>query len=956
MPNLYKPVSLILRDTPPISAFLKNASHYYAHIRQGEDPETLQAHIELVQDKFKLLVEYHHLDVVIDELIERYVRANFRQNPALQKQLGNFIKRLFVNTVVFHDYGKVNENFQADVTKMNNPHFKGKERPESPLSTHHSGLGAYLFIVKHWEEMDQLTANNDKAFTCLSWCVLSFSYTIFRHHSKYLFDDLDKKVSFDAQKVEAMKGYIKQYGFELDAYFTEKLPLDLGNFFEFIEQAAEEKSITKTLSIYSLVRLSFSLLTASDFLASGEYMSDLVLKDAHDFGVLSRQRVRDIYYNAYHTQNYNQRTFEAIDRNEVLDLPTQQGNQHLNQLRQKMAMEVVKNVRQHSSERLFYIEAPTGGGKTNLSMLAVAELLHTHPELNKVFYVFPFTTLITQTYQAIKTTLGLADDEIIELHSRAGFKAGDKKEEKTDEDGKFGDEKKHYIDNLFVNFPFCLLSHIKFFDLLKTNRKDMNYLMHRLANSVVVIDELQSYNPKHWDKVIFLIRYYAQTFNMRFVLMSATLPKLGGLSVLTDQVKDVVDLLPEARERYFQNVNFAKRVSFDFSLLQKLQLPLPDLVDHLFAQSAAYAPADFGKAKPAGSVYTIIEFIFKKTAAEFYEVVKQRQKQAPFFDEVFVLSGTILSHRRKYIINYLKNPENRQKKILLISTQVVEAGVDIDMDVGYKNRSLVDSDEQLAGRINRNVDKQGCRLFLFQYNEPNVIYGEDRRYKITQEKLRFAQYKQMLTSKNFDHLYGLVMDDINALNASQQITPEQKLSTYTSKMENLQFGKAHFDFRLINQANLSVFVPMPIPVQVAGAAPGTQEEVFSAKELDFLAKAGIAPNAAAKIEGAQVFALYARLINNRGGDFIKAMVNIRVLKGIMAKFVFSVFDDDKHKTRKKLVEYADIEQYKQQWKDDDQEEKETVFGFIYLAHYSQIYDEEAGLIDTAFDNSDNKIL
>ena len=162
---------------------------------------------------------------------------------------------------------------------------------------------------------------------------------------------------------------------------------------------------------------------------------------------------------------------------------------------------------------LFFIEAPTGGGKTNLSILATAELLKIYEgQYNKVFYVFPFTTLITQTYAVVRDMFGLNEGEIIELHSKVGLKPN------TGEDDKYGSEQLNYINHLFVNFPFCLLSHIRFFDILKTNEKETNYLLHRLANSIVIIDELQSYNPLHWDKVIYFIRQYAEKFNIKFIL------------------------------------------------------------------------------------------------------------------------------------------------------------------------------------------------------------------------------------------------------------------------------------------------------------------------------------------------------------------------------------------------------------------------------------------------------
>ena len=90
-------------------------------------------------------------------------------------------------------------------------------------------------------------------------------------------------------------------------------------------------------------------------------------------------------------------------------------------------------------------------------------------------------------------------------------------------DAKYGSEIKNLIDNLFVNYPFALLTHIKFFDVLKSNSKNSNYLLHRFANSIVIIDELQAYSPEHWDKIKYYISKYSELFNIRFIIMSATL-------------------------------------------------------------------------------------------------------------------------------------------------------------------------------------------------------------------------------------------------------------------------------------------------------------------------------------------------------------------------------------------------------------------------------------------------
>src|SRR5690606_25518406 len=103
----------------------------------------------------------------------------------------------------------------------------------------------------------------------------------------------------------------------------------------------------------------------------------------------------------------------------------------------------------------------------------------------------------------------------------------------------------------------------------------------------------------------------------------------------------------------------------------------------------------------------------------------------------------------------LKTKDIQNRSILLITTQVVEAGVDIDMDMGFKNRSIIDSEEQLAGRVNRNVKKQGCTVYLFDLDDASIIYGQDRRFRETRRSLE-EDYFILLQTKRFDVLYEKV--------------------------------------------------------------------------------------------------------------------------------------------------------------------------------------------------------
>jgi CRISPR-associated endonuclease/helicase Cas3 len=938
--SCYNSVAEMLQETRPINEFLIDADRYYAHIspksaRKPKAPEKLREHTELVQHKLRILCEIHSLDAVIDTLIIDFLRNQKVENNL---PLGNFIKRLFVNTVVFHDFGKINENFQADPTKMNNPFFIGKNDPKSILSTHHSSLGAYLFIVKHIKDATTELKKDSHHIAILA--TLMFSYSIFKHHGKYLKDDYKEKISFSKDEVACMKSYIAHYQYLIETNIAEITALNLKKIFEHLDAF----QLFNSFSLYALVRLSFSLLTASDYLASGEYMTGNVVKD---FGVLTDKRINEFFQFVSQSdylkndqavkKNYNKGTYEKLKNAVEIKNPKKQNNENLNLLRQEMALEVIQNIRTNSDKNLFYIEAPTGGGKTNLSMLASIELLKANSgKVNKVFYVFPFTTLITQTYSAIIETLGLSENEVVQLHSKAGYKQKSEEEK----DGVYSDEKENYIDNLFVNYPFCLLSHIKFFDLLKTNEKEGNYLLHRLANSVVVIDEMQSYNPEHWDKIIYFISHYAKLFNIKFILMSATLPKLGDLKVLEKEyVQDFVYLLPSAKSDYFLNPNFSERVTFNFDLFERKDLELEEIAQILLNKSKDYAMLDFGNAKPKDSVYCIIEFIFKRTATDFYKIIEEIH--TGFFDEILVLSGTILEHRRREIINLLKNKDNRKKRILLVTTQVVEAGVDIDMDLGFKDRSMIDSEEQLAGRINRNVNKKGCTLYLFNYNKERIIYGQDKRYQET-KKLQTNDYHRILKEKDFDYLYNSVFAKIDFWNKSDLISKanhNNQLKFYKSKIEKLQFQSIHWDFKLIDQENISCFVPLEIPIYVEGGNRTIKDPIFSVNELLFLRENRILPTEKNTIKGSDVFDLYIDIIKNKR-DFVQQKINEKTLQGIMSKFIFSLFASPK--MEREIIRFSDI--------------PKSEFGYQYISHWSEFYSEISGMDDQRFESNETQFL
>lgn len=895
--KLYKSFKEISSNNKKIEFLFLEKPDFWAHTHAKKTNETLQEHITEVKNYVLRLVEINGLESIIDNLI---FEINFNNHF-----IGDFLKEMLLNTFVFHDFGKINPNFQVERMKNTVNNFKADNSIK--IGYEHSFLSAYIFLNYYFDSIQNLQERPENKSLLWAYSFL-FSIPIIKHHSGYLAKDYD----FENEKIKSIHQFVKILGKEIpfefsNTFFTNEIKL-----WQFFDDYKQDKNFDY-FPLFALLKLNYSLLTASDYLATSVYMNDLKLETEKDFGLITNE-LREKLIQNFDTNQSAPWNGELISNPEKylskkLDELLQKSNENLNFIRQKMGAEVLANIEKHKKEKVFYIEAPTGGGKTNMSMIALRKMLELHPEINKVFYVFPFTTLITQTSKAIKEVFGLNDNEIAQLHSKSGFQ---QKEYDNETDAKYGKEKRNQIDNLFVNYPFTLMTHIKFFDVLKSNKKDTNYLLHRLANSVVIIDELQAYNPEHWDKIKYFIANYAELFNIRFIIMSATLPKIDEIELSDYKPKRFVPLIENAK-KYLQNPNFAQRVEIKTDLLNK-KIELEKLASMVFQKSKLYAENRNDSFK--GSVYTIIEFIFKKSASNFYDIVFE---QNDFFEEIFVLSGTILEPRRKYIIEFLKDKENRKKKILLVTTQVVEAGVDIDMDLGFKNQSLIDSDEQLAGRINRNVNKQNCELYLFKHDNAKIIYGKDIRYTESQ-KFDSLKIAEILNTKSFEDLYKNVFSEIFKTNNSAY---KKGIGEYLDNFKRIDFRGIQQDFKLIESENATIFVPLDIEINCY-----RQTTNFSESEQKFIKENNCLTDEN-RVSGEKIWELYESFTK----DFSKKFsMESKILNGIMSKFVFSVFS----------YKIKDLYQFIENPPTSEENKFQQYFK-LSTDRFSKIYTEDGGL-------------
>ena len=873
---------------------IKNSSDYYAHLpKDGErrKPETLSEHSGLTYAYAQFLIESLSLRPVLSRLISLSIP------PSLSKEadyIAREVETLFMQSIAFHDLGKVNHKFQQ--IKMKNAASCLKVSHD--FKSEHSSISMYIFLAFYYSRTESL--NDSDLQDYLDNAAVFFSYSICQHHSPSLRNAQDAGVWND-ERLFKLSSYLPLFNINLSDIqcFHDCLLKNSANLFNsYNDKNSKLVTPRSSFALYALLKLNYSLLTACDYLATAHYMNGWK-EMISDFGVIDDAMKDRLIKNAS-SYKYNKTIYEnlqlpCLDKDQLYEA----SDSNLNLLRQRLAIEVIQNVRAHSDKHLFYLEAPTGSGKTNASLLAATELLASDKSLNKIFYVFPFTTLITQTYKTIKDTLSLDESEMVEIHSKAFFKTG-----------RYEEDYKNYLENLFVNYPIVLLSHIKFFDIVKTNDKEHNYLFHRLANSVVVIDEIQSYPPSTWNAIAYFIVNCAKMLNIKFVIMSATLPKIGDV-VSRDEF---VYLLSD-KKQYFLNPNFCSRVKFDYSLLS-MDKPhdadekahcLYQLKNILLDKSSQYASSNVIN---PNSVYVIIEFIYKKTASDFYVLFADNT----FFDEIFLLSGTILEPRRRDIIHKLKSNEYREKKILLISTQVVEAGVDIDMDLGFKDKSLIDSEEQLAGRINRNVKKKGCMLYLFDCDRAVSIYGTDERYKLMNE-MDFKYYQMIIENKDFDDLYQKVIEKIIRNNQSKYT---ENINSLKQDIQRLNFSRINGDLKLIDSDSISVFVPLKLDI-----------DCFK-DHMDTLNDLSIPYDES--VDGRDVWDRYESLIFNQDEDFVRSRINMKKIQGIMSYYIFSIFP--RGKDFELLHTYG--------------EEK---YGFLYLENFQDVYSLDNGINTDVLSNS-----
>ena len=401
----------------------------------------------------------------------------------------------------------------------------------------------------------------------------------------------------------------------------------------------------------------------------------------------------------------------------------------------------------HKERGIFQLTVPTGGGKT-IASLAFALQHAVENQMDRVIYVIPYTSIIEQNAAVFREILG--EQNVLENHYNVDY-------ESTEE------LKPMQLASENWDKPVVVTTNVQFFESLFANKSSKCRKLHNIANSVIIFDEAQMLPTDYLKPCIAVMEELAANFGSSIVLCTATQP---ALSPFFQRKMPVTELCPRVEEqfRFFERVTFQNvgTISED-ELIEKLQ-----------------------KEEQALCIVNT-----KKRAQRLYQKMKG--------EGVFHLSTAMYPKHRRRVLDKIRQLVKDGKKCILISTSLVEAGVDLDFCTVYRQLAGVDSMIQAAGRCNREGKRaaQDSFAYLFQFEEKEYVPGQQLQIDVSKMLLSEGEDISSLhgIEKYFEALYHFRGESLD----KKKIFEEFKDKRYN-------FAKAAKEFKLIEENTLTVFI------------------------------------------------------------------------------------------------------------------------------------------------------
>lgn len=323
---------------------------------------------------------------------------------------------------------------------------------------------------------------------------------------------------------------------------------------------------------------------------------------------------------------------------------------------------------------IYCLPIPTGGGKTLSSLAYALEYCRQHPETERIIYVSPYISITEQNAKVFREAIG-QEEWILEHHSSVIKDTANE-----DRDYQQEDYRKNRFAQQDINWeePFICTTFVQFMNTLFSDQSRSIRRMHRLVNSVIIIDEVQSMPVKCVHTFNQMMNFLNAVCNADIILCTATQPALG------DAVYPVC---------YSEPKYMIKDAAAWFARFERVKIHIPEPGKKYIFDSLG----DEIKCQLDSCRSILVILNTKSAVGKLYDILKE----LPVHVE-YLTTNLCAEHRSDKIERVKKKLREGQEKVVVVSTNLIEAGVDISFECVYRSMTGLDSLVQSAGRCNRN--------------------------------------------------------------------------------------------------------------------------------------------------------------------------------------------------------------------------------------------------------------
>ncbi|GAB4008512.1 CRISPR-associated helicase/endonuclease Cas3 [Spirosoma migulaei] len=364
-------------------------------------------------------------------------------------------------------------------------------------------------------------------------------------------------------------------------------------------------------------------------------------------------------------------------------------------------------------KRLFTLTAPTGIGKTlvalDFALRLKAKIRGVEQHEAQIIYALPFINIIEQAIVEYKRVIPEKEGLVLAHYQFAD--ALEQLSKKNDDEENQGWNQKTMLLDTWQS-DVVITTFVQFLQTLIGNRNKLLKKFHHFAGAIIILDEVQTIRLEQLPLVGAALFYMAKFLNSRIVLMTATKPKtfeLANREIIAKEgdLLDVTELLTE-HEAVFSAFQRTK-------VIPLINKPIEDEATFVEDYFSPYWSAE----KSCLIVCNLV-----KRSVDLYTQIQAYIGERGYHNKVYYLSTNIVPAHRLYVIERVKLDLKYGFKPILIATQCVEAGVDLDFDMGFRDVGPIDSIVQVAGRINRenSIKRRHSPLYVVDFDDCEKIY------------------------------------------------------------------------------------------------------------------------------------------------------------------------------------------------------------------------------------------